>query len=70
MVETVNLRRVAIALIALQCIAVTPAFAASAKPSPKVTSSKKGITPKKVVATKKAVAPKKSVATKKAVVPK
>jgi hypothetical protein len=66
-VETVNLRRVAIALIAIQCLAASPSFAASAKPTPKASATKKVTTPKKVIATKKAVAPKKSTTVKKKV---
>lgn len=66
MVQTVNLRKVAILLIALQCIGVSQADAATPKPKPSATS-----TAKKKVANHtnvKKVAPKKSTITKKKLV--
>jgi len=73
MVGAVTLRRVAIILIALQCIGLSQSYAATAKPTPrpahKVTIIKKAIPKKKVVAKKKAI-PKKKVVAKKPVVAK
>ena len=69
-----KLRRVAIALIALQVIGAPVALAATTKPTPKVTSVKKApvatqkstATPKKIaVAKKTVVAPKKTTVVKK-----
>lgn len=60
-----NLRRVAITLIAVQCLAVSPAFAASTKPTPKTTSVKKVTTSKKAVTTSKSATVKKSTTIKK-----
>jgi len=65
----VNFRRVAIALIALQCLSAPTSFAATAKPTPKPTASKT-IAKKIPVVTKKPVATKKPVFTKKPVVTK
>ena len=48
-----KLRRVAIALIALQFLGAPAVFAASAKPTPKATTLKKVLTPPKVSTTKK-----------------
>ncbi len=69
MVSAVNVRRVAIALIALQCLSVPTSFAATAKPTPKATA-KKATTPTKAPVFKKSVTPKKPVVTKKPVVSK
>ena len=67
MVQTVNLRKVAILLIALQCIGVSQADAATPKPKPSVTSApkKKVTTPAKtkVATPKKTALAKKKVAT-------
>ncbi len=71
MVSSVNGRRVAIALIALQCITATTSFAATTKPTPKVTATKKApitkksATPKKSIILKKALSPTKTPAAKK-----
>ena len=56
MVQAVNLRKVAIVLIALQCVGVSQVNATTSKPKPKVT-------------TVKTAAPKKSTLTEKKVVP-
>lgn len=63
-----KLRRVAIALIALQFLSVPAALAATAKPTPKVTSVKKASTSKKVSVAKKSTSPitKKTALTKSA----
>ena len=69
MVASVNLRRVAIALIALQCLGAPTSFAATTKPTPKPTASK-AIAKKAPVVKKKVIAPKKPVVIKKPVVKK
>ena len=58
-----KLRRVAIALIALQLLGAPVAFAATAKPAPKATTLKKVLTPPKVSTRKKPIA-KSTTATK------
>ena len=73
MVQTVNLRKVAILLIALQCIGVSQAVAATPKPKPSATSTakKKVTTPSKTKVTtpkKTALAKKKFVVRKKSVI--
>ena len=71
-----TLRRVAFALTAVLTMAATPAFAASATPTPKATTHKvatatpKKSTVKKTVTPKASAAAKKLVSTKKALTPK
>jgi len=63
MVASVNVRKVAIILIALQCLGISPSYGATTKPKPKVESTKH--VAKKKVVSKKAVS--KKVASKKTV---
>jgi hypothetical protein len=69
-VETVNVRKLAVTLCAIISIASTPAYAATAKPTHAPTATKKVVAAEKSTTATKAVSPKKTTALKNGVTPK